>query len=498
MNINKMMFQVSKDALDQHATDCLVVGAFEGQLSADAESLDKALNGKLAKLLESGDISGKSGEILSLIDLDGIQAKRLVIVGLGTKDKFSLDGVRKAVLAVTRAIKATPAKTVTFSLLQQCQNKAKSIATLTQAVGDVLYQFAAPKKEAVKALDLNNIVILDANADQAVIDAVAYGQALVNGMSLTKDLANMPANMMTPKDLGEAALDLAKEFSNVKVKVLDKSDIKDLKMGSFLAVAQGSEEKPRFIILEYKHDSMKDEAPIALVGKGVTFDTGGISLKPGASMDEMKYDMGGAASVIGTFRALAELNIPANVVGLIPATENMPSGEAVKPGDVVTSMSGQTIEILNTDAEGRLILCDALTYATQYKPKAIVDIATLTGAIIIALGHDVSGLFGNNQALSDKIKASAENTRDHVWEFPIWNDIYQPMLDSNFADMGNISTGGRGAGSITAACFLERFVEDYPWVHLDVAGTAWTSGKEKGSTARPVPLLLDFIKNYEA
>lgn len=497
MNINKMTFQVSQDALDQHITDCLVIGAFEDQLSADAQTLDAILNGKLVKLFESGDISGKTGEILSLLDLEGIQAKRLVIVGLGKKETFSLDELRKAVLTVTKWAQATPAKNITFSLLQQCKNKSASIAALIQATGDALYQFNAPKKEAVKAAKLNSITILDANADQAVEDAAAYGQALVNGMSLTKDLANMPANMMTPKDLGETALALAKEFSNIKVKVLDKSDIKELKMGSFLAVAQGSEEKPRFIILEYKHDSMKDEAPIALVGKGVTFDTGGISLKPGASMDEMKYDMGGAASVLGTFRALAELNIPANVVGLIPATENMPSGEAVKPGDVVTSMSGQTIEILNTDAEGRLILCDALTYATQLKPKAIVDIATLTGAIIVALGHNVSGLFSNNEALTEKIKSSADKTRDHVWEFPIWNNIFQPMLDSNFADMGNISVGG-GAGSITAACFLERFVEEYPWVHLDVAGTAWTSGKEKGSTGRPVPLLLDFIKNYEA
>lgn len=281
MNINKMMFQVSQDALDQHATDCLVIGAFEEQLSDDAKSLDKALNGKLTKLLESGDISGKAGEILSLIDLDGIKAKRLVIVGLGKKEKFSLDGLRKAVLAVTRWAKATPVKTLTFSLLQQCKIKETSIATLIQVMGDALYQFAAPKKEAVKALDLQSITVLDANADQTVKNAVAYGQALVNGMSLTKDLANMPANMMTPIDLGEAALALAKEFPNVKATVLDKAQIEALKMGSFLSVAQGSVEEPRFIVLEYKHANNKDEAPIALVGKGVTFDTGGISLKPG-------------------------------------------------------------------------------------------------------------------------------------------------------------------------------------------------------------------------
>ena len=496
MSINKMTFQASKDALDKHISDCLVVGAFEGKLTTTAEALDKTLNGQLIALVKSGDITGKAGDVFALHNVEAIKAKRLVIVGLGKEDKYNLDGLRKAVAAVTRFAKGTPAKSISFALLQNCKRKEVSIPALAQAAGDVLYQFAAPKKEKVKALDLQKIVILDDKADQDVKDAVAYGQALVNGMSLAKTLANMPANMMTPKDLGEEALALAKEFPSIKATVLDKAEIKKLKMGSFLAVAQGSKEKPRFIVLEYLHGEKKDEAPIALVGKGVTFDTGGISLKPGASMDEMKYDMGGAASVLGTFRAMAELNIKANVVGIIPATENMPSGDAVKPGDVVTSMSGQTIEILNTDAEGRLILCDALTYAvTKFKPKAIVDIATLTGAIIIALGHEVSGLFSNNAELSAKIKASAETTRDHVWEFPIWNDIFQPMLDSNFADKGNISTGGRGAGSITAACFLERFVEDYPWAHLDVAGTAWTSGKEKGSTARPVPLLLDFIKN---
>ena len=498
MSINKMTFQASKDALDKHITDCLVIGAFEGKLTANAAELDKVLNGKLTALVKSGDISGKASEIFTLHGVEGIKAKRLVVLGLGKEDKYNLDALRKAVSAVTRWAKGTPAKSITFSLLQTCKRKAVSIPALAQSVGDVLYQFAAPKKEKVKALDLQKVIILDSNTDQEVKDAVAYSQALVNGMSLAKDLANAPANMMTPKDLGEEALNLAKEFPSIKATVLEKADIKKLKMGSFLAVAQGSEEKPRFIVLEYIHADNKADAPIALVGKGVTFDTGGISLKPGAGMDEMKYDMGGAASVLGTFRALAELNIKANVVGLIPATENMPSGEAIKPGDVVTSMSGQTIEILNTDAEGRLILCDALTYATQYKPKAIVDIATLTGAIIVALGHNVSGLFTNNEALATKVKVSAETTRDHVWEFPIWNDIYQPMLDSNFADMGNISTGGGGAGSITAACFLERFVEDYPWVHLDVAGTAWTSGKEKGSTARPVPLLLDFITKYDA
>lgn len=497
MKLNQIHFDLAKEQLHQHQSDCLVIGAFEGKLTVSSEKVDQALKGLLSDLVKSGDITGKVGDVLPLVITEGIGSKRLLIVGLGKEDEFSVDHLRKAVMSATRVAKSSPAKSLSFALLEQCKNKGKSIPILIQAVADVLYQFNAPRKEAVKAQQLTQIRIVDEKGNSEVTKAVAYGQALVNGMAFTKDLANMPANMMTPSDLGDAALALAKKFPNVKATVLGKTEIKKLGMGAFLAVAQGSAEKPRFIVLEYRHDKAKDEAPIALVGKGVTFDTGGISLKPGAAMDEMKYDMGGAASVLGTFRALAELNLETHVIGLIPATENMPSGEAVKPGDVITSMSGQTIEVLNTDAEGRLILCDALTYATHFKPKAIVDIATLTGAIIIALGHEVSGLFSNNEDLTAKLKASSEKTRDHVWQFPIWKDIYQPMLDSNFADMGNISAG-RGAGSITAACFLERFVEEYPWAHLDVAGTAWTSGKEKGSTARPVPLLLDFINSFHS
>ncbi len=497
MKLNQIHFELAKEQLHQHQSDCLVIGAFEGKLTQSSEKIDQALKGMLSDLMKSGDITGKVGEVLPLVITEGISSKRLLIVGLGKEEKFSVDQLRTAVTSATKFAKSTPAKSLSFALLEQCKNRGKSIPQLIQSVADVLYQFDAPKKEAIKAIKLTKIYIIDENPNDEVAEAVVYGQALVNGMSLTKDLANMPANMMTPKDLGNEALKLAEQYSNVKVTVLNKTEIKKLGMGALLAVAQGSKEKPRFIILEYRHDRAKDEAPIALVGKGVTFDTGGISLKPGAAMDEMKYDMGGAASVLGTFRALAELNLETHVIGLIPATENMPSGKAVKPGDVITSMSGQTIEVLNTDAEGRLILCDALTYATHFKPKAIVDIATLTGAIIIALGHEVSGLFSNNEELTAKLKASSEKTRDHVWQFPIWKEIYQPMLDSNFADMGNISAG-RGAGSITAACFLERFVEEYPWAHLDIAGTAWTSGKEKGATARPVPLLLDFIKNFHS
>lgn len=497
MSINQIKFSVSTDALQAHETDCLVIGVCEGKLSNEALELDKALNGKLQKLLDNGDLSGKAGTLLPLLNLEGIAAKRLLIVGFGKEEKLTLNALKKGAAAAINWINNSPSTSATFALLDRCIEKETSLPALLEAIGSALYKFAAPKKEAVKGSKVTQITILEKDATESVNNAVAYGQALVNGMNFTRDLANAPANKMSPTDLANQALELAKAFPAIKATVLKKSEIEALGMGAFLGVAQGSLEEPRFIVLEYKNGADKDEAPVALVGKGVTFDTGGISLKPGAGMDEMKFDMGGAASVLGTFRALAELEMKVNVVGLIPATENMPSGNALKPGDVVTSMSGQTIEVLNTDAEGRLILCDALTYATQYKPKAIVDIATLTGAIIIALGYEVSGLFSNNEALAEALKESADKTADPVWQFPIWEETFQPLLDSNFADMGNISSG-RGAGSITAACFLERFVEEYPWAHLDIAGTAWKTGKEKGASGRPVPLLLNFLKQYEA
>jgi leucyl aminopeptidase len=275
------------------------------------------------------------------------------------------------------------------------------------------------------------------------------------------------------------------------VQILEREEMQKLGMGSFLGVAQGSVQPPKLIVLQHLKGKKTDK-PIVLVGKGITFDTGGISIKPGAEMDEMKYDMCGAASVLGTFKAIAEMDLPLNVVGIIPACENMPDGNAIRPGDVLTSMSGQTIEVLNTDAEGRLILCDALTYAEKFDPALVIDIATLTGACVIALGHHASGLFSNQDALAHELISAGEQALDRAWHMPLWED-YQPQLDSNFADMANI--GGRAGGSITAACFLSRFTKKYHWAHLDVAGTAWKSGKEKGSTGRPVPLLTGFLKN---
>ncbi|MCC7270776.1 MAG: leucyl aminopeptidase, partial [Rhodocyclaceae bacterium] len=319
--------------------------------------------------------------------------------------------------------------------------------------------------------------------------ALAQGAAIAQGMDLTRELGNLPANICTPSYLAQQARKLAKEFG-LKCEVLDRARMERLGMGSLLSVARGSHQPPRFIVLQYQGGKAGTK-PVVLVGKGITFDTGGISLKPGAEMDEMKYDMSGAASVLGTFRALAAMKLPLNVVGLIPTTENMPGGAATRPGDIVTSMSGQTIEILNTDAEGRLILCDALTYAERFDPECVVDVATLTGACVIALGAVASGLLANDDGLAAELLEAGQASGDRAWQLPLWDD-YQEMLKSNFADIPNIS-GSRAAGTITGACFLARFTKQYRWAHLDIAGTAWRSGKEKGSTGRPVPLLTHFL-----
>jgi leucyl aminopeptidase len=314
------------------------------------------------------------------------------------------------------------------------------------------------------------------------------GLAIAHGVSLAKDLGNLPPNVCTPTYLADQARELAKRY-RMKATVLEAEDMEKLGMGALLSVARGSAQPPKLIVLEHRGGA-KAQKPVALVGKGITFDTGGISLKPASEMDEMKFDMCGAASVLGTLKAVGEMRLPINVVGVIPTTENMPGGRATKPGDIVTTMSGQTVEILNTDAEGRLILCDALTYASRFEPAAVIDIATLTGACVIALGHVASGLYANDEALAKEVLAAADAAFDRAWHLPLWDD-YQEQLKSNFADFANI--GGRPAGSVTAACFLARFTKKFRWAHLDIAGTAWKSGREKGATGRPVPLLTQFL-----
>jgi len=439
------------------------------------------LSSLVALALKHGDLQTEAGKSLSLYHLPAIAARRVLLVGAGDG---SAKAVRKALTAVAPALSAPALKraVVCFSF----DVPAQALTGAVQAIADATYVFSATKPSA-KPCSLEK-VLLGVPDKAALQSAFERGVALVLGQGVTREWANRPANHATPTRLGEAAKALAK-LPGIECKVHGPADVEKLGMGAFLAVAQGSSEPLRLIELHYR-GAPKSEAPVALVGKGITFDTGGISIKPAAEMDEMKFDMGGAASVLGVFRALAELRPQINVVGLIPACENMPDGRAVKPGDVVTSMSGQTIEVLNTDAEGRLVLCDALTYVARFKPRAVIDIATLTGACVVALGGLRTGLFSNDDALAQALLDAGEESQDLCWRMPL-DDEYAEGLKSNFADMGNVA--GRAGGAITAAKFLQRYIGEMTWAHLDIAGTAWKGGAAKGSTGRPVGLLVHYL-----
>ena len=487
-----MEFSIKNGNPEKQRTDCVIVGVFEGQkLTEAAKSIDLVANKALSAVLKNGDMEGKLNSTLVLHNIPEITPKRVLLVGLGKPAEFTEKQYRQAVRA---AIKALPKGVADASVyLPEIAIKNASIASkvaqLVEVTVDATYQVNAikSKKPEPKALTKIAIHVEKADNQQAEV-ALKQGLAISTGVGLAKDLGNLPPNICTPTYLGEQAKKLAKQYG-FKVEVLDKKEIEKLGMGSFLGVAQGSIEPPRFIVLQHLKGK-KTQKPTVLVGKGITFDTGGISLKPGSEMDEMKYDMCGAASVLGTFKAIGEMDLAINAVGLIATCENMPDAGAIKPGDILTSMSGQTIEVLNTDAEGRLILCDALTYAERFEPAAVVDIATLTGACVIALGHHASAVFSNKDELAHELLVAGEAAHDRAWHMPMWDD-YQNQLDSNFADMANI--GGRAGGSITAACFLSRYAKKYDWAHLDIAGTAWKSGKEKGGTGRPVPLLTTFL-----
>jgi leucyl aminopeptidase len=446
------------------------------------------------------------GSTLVLRSLQGVAAPRVVLVGLGKQAEYTPRAHARAEQAFAaycvqaRLAEATSTLAAIDCPTAPARDRARSAAA---ACGESTYHYDAsfgkPDVNARPKLKKLTLQFAESADRAAATQGLAEGGALAHGMSLARTLGNLPGNICTPTYLGEEAKALGKQFKSISVKVLDRKQIEALKMGSFLSVARGSAEQPRFIVLHYqgkpvavKRGAKAAAGPIVLVGKGITFDSGGISIKPAATMDEMKFDMCGAASVLGTLRAVAEIGLPGEIIGLIPTCENMPSGTANKPGDVVTSMSGQTIEILNTDAEGRLILCDALTYAERFKPSAVIDIATLTGACVVALGKVNTGLFASDDALADALLAAGKQSMDTAWRLPL-DDAYQEQLKSNFADMANI--GGQPGGAVTAACFLARFAKAYPWAHLDIAGTAWRGGGDKGSTARPVPLLLQYLIN---
>jgi leucyl aminopeptidase len=492
-----MEFSIKSGHPEKQHSACVVVGVFlPRMLSSSGEALDKASKAYISDILRRGDMEGKLGSTLILHKVPGLHADRVMLVGLGRKRDFHDLQYRTAVSAAVKVLNETGSLEASLYLSELPVPKRDAAWKVEQAVVmamEAVYRFDQMKsksEEVRRPLHKLTIEVASRTELREGELAIAQGLAIARGMNLAKDLGNLPPNICTPTYLADQAKTLAKKHG-LKAKILDRDEMEKLGMGSFLAVSLGSRQPPKLICLEYNGGGKSDK-PHVLVGKGITFDTGGISLKPGAEMDEMKYDMCGAASVLGTIQAVAELKLPINVVGIIPTCENMPDGLATRPGDVVTSMSGQTIEILNTDAEGRLILCDALTYAERYEPASVVDIATLTGACVIALGHIASGLFANQDSLAKELLNAGEYSQDRAWHMPLW-DEYQDGLRSNFADMANI--GGRAGGSITAACFLSRYTKKYPWAHLDIAGTAWKSGAAKGGTGRPVPLLTRYLIN---
>jgi leucyl aminopeptidase len=468
-------------------------------LGGAARRADRAAGGALARLLSRGDLPAKAGSTLLVQNVAGLAAERVLLVALGARKDYGVGASRDALRGAANALKNTGAGDALLFPAEfgvAGRDLAWSVRNAVLVLREAFYRFDRLKTEKQPPAPRLKTVVLGASAPaqaSQALGALKEAVATADGIELARTLGNLPANLCTPSYLAGEARKLARQYK-LGIEVLERSDMEKLGMGALLAVTRGSREPPKLIVLRYQGGA-KTRKPLVLVGKGITFDSGGISLKPAGDMDEMKFDMSGAGSVLGTLRALAAMRAPANLIGIVPACENMPGGEASRPGDVVTTFSGQTVEILNTDAEGRLVLCDALGYAARFDPEAVLDIATLTGACVVALGHVATGLFANDQKLADEIRAAGEDAWDRVWQMPLWED-YQESLRSNFADLANI--GGRPAGSVTAACFLSRFARKQRWAHLDIAGTAWKSGREKGSTGRPVPLLVRFVLRHAA
>ncbi len=491
-----MKFQTINTLPYKTTADCIVVGITPDGMTANTKQLNKICKDAIQKAVDQGDIKGNVGESLYLYNMERIKSPRVLILGCGSDAKRDADCWTKIIETAFNRLNKGGSKNAAI-LLNDVKVKDRRFNWMLQeaarAMSNAGYQKGEMKSTFKKPSNPLTTAKFYTGKDTAPArKALSQGKAIGEGMILTRRLGDLPANVATPSYLANQARAIGRKFDNLNVKILNEAQMEKLGMGSFLSVTAGSIEPARLIVLEYK-SGKPSEAPVALVGKGVTFDTGGISLKPGASMDEMKYDMCGAGSVLGTIQAIASLKLPINVVGIIPATENMPGGKATRPGDIVTSMSGKTIEILNTDAEGRLILCDALTYAQKYEPDVIIDVATLTGAVIIALGNHISAVIGNDDSLITEVINAGNDAQDKAWQLPM-DDKFQRQLDSNFADMANI--GGRGAGAITAACFLSRYTKDVSWAHIDIAGIAWQSGgKNKGASGRPVPLLTQFLIN---
>ena len=491
-----MEFLAETSGARRARTDCAIIGVYEGgELAGESAALDRALGGRVTRLLRHGDFAGRAGETMLLADLGPGPAARVLLTGLGILKTWNRRAFRRSISAAAQAVLKCGAKDALFLYTADdvpevdAYYRARYVAEGVSQARYRIPDLKTGRKPATAKLARVRVAASDRTALAAVKRGLLHGAAIAAGSALSKDLANLPASVCTPTYLGTVAKRLAREHKSLRTQILGEAQLKRLGMGALLSVTRGSDEPVRLIVVEYRGGKSGDR-PVALVGKGVTFDSGGISLKDPGGMDEMKFDMTGAASVLGTLKALAALAAPINVVGIMPACENMPSGRATKPGDVVTSMAGITIEVLNTDAEGRLILCDAITYSRRFKPSIVIDIATLTGACVIALGHHLSAVMSNDESLAEQLLAAGKRAADPCWRLPV-SEEYQEQLRSNFADLANV--GGREGGAVTAASFLWKFVDGLTWAHLDIAGTAWNSGASKGSTGRPVPLLVDYL-----
>ncbi len=491
-----MQFDVWLKGLATLDVDCLILGVFEeGELTPEARELDAAVGGRLAKLLARGDLSGRPGESLLLTELSGIAASRVLLTGLGPKKNLSRKSWRRALATAATALTRTRITSVAVAIGRPGAKELNDYY-LGRATAEILTaslyrtnDLKSGKKPKPYALQKVLAGPVRKVGSAEARRGLEHGAAIAAASALQRDLANLPANVCTPTYLGDQARALGKQYASLRVQVLDAAAIRREKMGCLLAVAQGSHQPPRFIIVEHR-GGKANAAPVVLVGKGVTFDSGGISLKDPPGMDEMKFDMSGAAAVLASLSLAARLKLPMRLIGLIASVENMPSGHATKPGDIATSAAGLTVEILNTDAEGRLILCDALHYARRFEPAAVVDIATLTGACVVALGHHHSGVMANDDELARELVSAGVRADDRAWHLPVTEE-YADQLKSNFADFANV--GGRDGGASTAAAFLSKFTQGLKWAHLDVAGTAYQGGAQKGSTGRPTPLLADFL-----
>ena len=493
-----MEFNVKSGSPEKQRSACIVVGVYEPRrLSGVAEQLDAISEGYISNLLRRGDLEGKAGQMLLLHHVPNVLSERVLLVGCGKERELDERQYKQIIAKTIQTLNETGSMEAVCFLTELHVKGRDTYWKVRQAVEtsqDTLYTFLQLKtKKGEPRRPLRKIVFNVPTRRELTVGekAVEHGLAIAKGVKVTKDVANMPPNICNPAYLWEQAQQMAEEYGSVNVEVVNEANMKDLGMNSYLAVGRGSENESLMSIIHHKGGA-DDQAPLVLVGKGLTFDSGGISLKPGEGMDEMKYDMGGAASVLGVMHTVAALNLPINVIGVLAGCENMPDANAYRPGDILTTMSGQTVEVLNTDAEGRLVLCDALTYVERFDPETVVDVATLTGACIIALGKHATGLMSTHNPLAHELLNASEQASDRAWRLPLWDD-YQEQLESPFADMANI--GGRPAGSITAGCFLSRFTKKYNWAHLDIAGTAWNSGKNKGATGRPVPMLAQFLMN---